>query len=73
MEEQNMNEVMRALGRIEGEVIGIRDEQKRVASYAIETSMRVGKLERSESWAIGYAAGAGGLAGIIVMIAKELL
>jgi hypothetical protein len=68
-----MIELTRALGRIEGTLIGIHTEQKRIADYTAALSRRIGTLEIARGWAIGWAAGAGALAAIVIAALKGVL
>jgi hypothetical protein len=56
------NELQRSLGRIEGKLEGILDEQRRLAGYVADTSLRVRVVEQEQSRSKGWAAGIGATA-----------
>jgi hypothetical protein len=73
MSEDRFNEIQRSLGRIEGKLDGVRDEQVRQAEYATATSARVGVLERKVASIFAWAAGAGAGAGLVLTVVRDLL
>lgn len=67
-------ELIRALGRIEGRLEGIENEQKRLATMIPKmeghVQERLNQLEKNESKRTGWAAGAGAVAaGAITFLA----
>jgi hypothetical protein len=72
MEHASLHTVLRALGRIEGQLEGIQREQARSATYTIQTSERVGKLERATSYRTGWAAGAGAAGGLLFTLLRNM-
>jgi hypothetical protein len=57
MSNEQASQILRALGRIEGRIDGVLEEQRRIASYTTATSARVGELEREQSRWKGWMAG----------------
>jgi hypothetical protein len=72
-----MDEVLRALGRIEGSLNGVVTEQQRLANYTAANSGRIGTLERRhdahEARVKGWAAGAGAVGALLVTAIKWLV
>jgi hypothetical protein len=70
-------EITRSLGRIEGRLEGIENEQRRIADYAIKTSERVGTLEvtqaHSKGWAAGIGAAFGAIGSMLVPMLKGMI
>lgn len=62
------DEIQRALGVIEGQLRGIQMEMGRVGMYAADTSKRVGALETKVAGLVGWAAGAGAAAALVVSL-----
>ncbi len=50
-------EILRALGRIEGQLIGVQIEQTRIADCTLDMTTRITALEMTNSRSLGWAAG----------------
>jgi hypothetical protein len=66
-------EIMRSLGRIEGRLEGIENEQRRISDYTRATSARVGKLEVAQAHSKGWAAALGTIAGAVMSFLGPVL
>lgn len=63
-----MEEVLRALGRIEGDTKGLRTEFTDLKASILALEKRVREIERVQDRMLAYAAGAGAVAGIVLNI-----
>lgn len=63
-----MEEVIRALGRIEGDTKGLRSEFTDLKASILSLEKRVRDIERVQDRMLAYAAGAGAVAGVILNI-----
>ena len=68
MAERDVAVILRALGRIEGQLDGIQTEQGRVSEYAGEISRRLHIVEDQQSRWRGWMAGVAAVVSIIVTL-----
>lgn len=62
------DEILRALGRIEGDTKGLRQEFVDLKASILALEKRVREIERVQDRMLAYAAGAGAVAGVILNI-----
>lgn len=68
-----MEEVIRALGRIEGDTKGLRGEFAGLRAAILSLEKRVREVERFQDRMLAYAAGAGAVAGFVLTIVGRWL
>lgn len=68
-----MEEILRALGRIEGDTKGLRGEFTDLKTTLVALEERIRKVERVQDKALGYAAGAGAFASLILFVLKDMI
>lgn len=67
------DEILRALGRIEGDTKGLRREFTDLKATMISMEERLRAVERVQDRILAYAAGAGAFAGIVLSIIQDWL
>lgn len=73
MTANDTKDIIRALGRIEGDTKGLRGEFGDLKGVILAIEERVRKVERVQDRMLGYAAGAGAFAGMILAVIKDWL
>jgi hypothetical protein len=70
---EDISAVLQTLGRIEGTVTSLAEDQRRVHSYLVAHEARIRAVELAQARMLGWAAGAGALAGSFVAILKGMI
>lgn len=68
-----MDEILRALGRIEGDTKGLRGEFVDLRATITSIEERVRAVERVQDRMLAWAAGAGAFAGAVLAVIKDWL